>query len=402
MNRFILFFIAGLMMICWADLQSQTIIRSTLCSVGASNANSAGTLSYTFGQCPGCGSMTGSGGYINPGFQQPNSDTCFDLSVEYAKNTGICGTTYDFFYMGDADPNLTTYTWDFGADGFPEVSNAANVFGVAFSAIGTKEIVLEVKSGTCIKKVKLFLDVDGTGFAVNPEITYLSCPDSKDGAIKLFVNSGTPPFLFQWANGGSTESLTGLAAGDYSYTVSDALGCKAVNTVTIDVPPGGLMFDYEMTPETCEGDLDGSITLSIIGGATPYSLKWSNGGNESGLVNLGHGDYTVTLTDAAGCEIVRTITVGEQCNPDIPDVFSPNGDGINDEWVIPGIENYPRNEVRIFNRWGNIIYQKNGYMNDWTGTYTNGELLSIGAYYYIVRLNDPTGKILSGSITVIR
>jgi gliding motility-associated-like protein len=402
MNRLIIFLISGLTFGAWETASSQTIIRSTLCSVGASATNTAGTLSYTFGQCPGCGSMTGANGYLNPGFQQPFSDTCFTASAEFSKNSGICGTTYDFLYTGDSQPGSTTYSWNFGQEGFPQVSNAANVFGVAFSSLGVKEIILEVRQGACIKKVKIVLNVDGLGFGVNPQVTSMSCPDSKDGAIKLFVNAGTPPYLYNWSNGASAETITGLAAGNYSYTVSDALGCKATNTVTMGVGPGGLMFDYEVKNETCDGDVDGEITLTVSGGVSPLTFKWSHGVSESALTNLASGTYTVTITDFSGCQIIRDIKVGQQCKPDIPDIFSPNGDGINDNWVIPGIDKYPNNYVRIFNRWGNIIYQKRGYMNEWQGTYSNGELLSIGAYYYIVHLNDENDTVLSGSITVVR
>ena len=65
----------------------------------------------------------------------------------------------------------------------------------------------------------------------------------------------------------------------------------------------------------------------------------------------------------------------------------PNGDGINDTWVIEGIQNYPANKVNIFDKWGDLVFERSNYNNDWGGNGKSG-LLPDGTYYYLVKLNQ--------------
>jgi len=83
----------------------------------------------------------------------------------------------------------------------------------------------------------------------------------------------------------------------------------------------------------------------------------------------------------------------------IPNVFTPNGDGVNDTFEIPGIDSYNGNEMTIMNRWGATIYQKKNYKNDWTG-----EGLNEGTYFYLLKVLTPTGRwdIYKGYVTLIR
>jgi gliding motility-associated-like protein len=88
----------------------------------------------------------------------------------------------------------------------------------------------------------------------------------------------------------------------------------------------------------------------------------------------------------------------------IPNVITPNNDGFNDFWVIECIEYFPDNEVQVYNRWGQIIYQAYGYDNNWNGTWdkTKGDLPD-GSYVYIIKLNKVgEEKNITGSLTVTR
>ena len=80
-------------------------------------------------------------------------------------------------------------------------------------------------------------------------------------------------------------------------------------------------------------------------------------------------------------------------------ILSPNGDGVNDTWIVKNLEFYPNNKVTVYDRAGNIVYAKQGYMNDWAGTY-HGNILNQGTYYYLVDLGN--GKKMTGFITVVR
>ncbi|MFT7606222.1 MAG: gliding motility-associated-like protein, partial [Saprospiraceae bacterium] len=79
--------------------------------------------------------------------------------------------------------------------------------------------------------------------------------------------------------------------------------------------------------------------------------------------------------------------------------FSPNGDGVNDFFYIEGIEAFPDSKLNIFNRWGNEVYNKEGYLNDWGGTWKN-KLLPDGTYFYV--LTDGNGHSYSGYVQIHR
>jgi gliding motility-associated-like protein len=91
----------------------------------------------------------------------------------------------------------------------------------------------------------------------------------------------------------------------------------------------------------------------------------------------------------------------------IPNAITPDGDGINDSFVISGLDNYPNNSIVIFNRWGNEVFFAAPYLNDWTGTSMNqlnigGDELPSGTYYYILELGDAQKQVYKGYIFIQR
>jgi len=86
--------------------------------------------------------------------------------------------------------------------------------------------------------------------------------------------------------------------------------------------------------------------------------------------------------------------------PPPPNVFSPNGDGINDVWVITGLDPYPLCTVDIYTRYGQPVFSSTGYNKPWNGSF-NGKPLPIGTYYYVITLTKQM-KRMSGSVTVLR
>ena len=384
------------------NAEAQSISRSTLCASGATHSNSSGSLTATFGQCPGCGTLSSSSGFLTVGFQQPNGDTCFTASFDFVETSDACGTSFDFTYTGNANIGMVSFEWDFGPEGFPQSSTLANPQGVSFASTGTKTVSLKVSDGACVKLASFDLNVPATGFATNPVITSVNCLGGEDGAIEIEVNGGTPPFNYEWSTGELSESLSGLPAGEYAYSVTDATGCKSVNTATLISLSDSIVVDVVSANETCEGDADGSIQVTVTGGTPPLDLQWSSGESTPVLNDLRSDEYTLTVTDNNGCVLETIVMVGQMCNPEIVDILTPNGDGINDIWVIEGIESFPDNEVGIFNRWGQRVWNKDGYTNDWAGTNNDGELLPVGAYFYVVMLNNDSKDVLSGSITIVR
>ncbi len=129
---------------------------------------------------------------------------------------------------------------------------------------------------------------------------------------------------------------------------------------------GSLTFDYLVCSENCPNRCDSAIVAVFIED-TPLLI-----------------DTTVS----------------------IPNGITPNGDGLNDQFVIEALvnnpEEYPNNELIIFNRWGDIVYEAQPYLNDWDGKNKNGKELPQGTYYYVLRLSVEAGEIFKGDVTILK
>ncbi|MEO1653705.1 MAG: gliding motility-associated C-terminal domain-containing protein, partial [Bacteroidota bacterium] len=120
-------------------------------------------------------------------------------------------------------------------------------------------------------------------------------------------------------------------------------------------------------------------------------------------------NYTVTITTGTGeaaCNAVVNVTVNVVLDINPPNVFTPNGDGVNDLWEVPLLNSFETARIQIFNRWGDRVFESTGYNVPWDGTF-NGNPVANSTYYYVIELNpEPTVRPLrpeiSGSITVTR
>ncbi|MFN5334380.1 MAG: gliding motility-associated C-terminal domain-containing protein [Bacteroidota bacterium] len=112
--------------------------------------------------------------------------------------------------------------------------------------------------------------------------------------------------------------------------------------------------------------------------------------------------YTITVLSNENCSASDSMTVIVFEPINIPNAFSPNGDGFNDVWIIDKLEQYPNAVVEIYNRYGKKIFERKGYnrSNAWDGT-NNGSPLPVAPYYYILRLGNGT-KPMAGVISIIR
>ncbi|HFA48561.1 MAG TPA: T9SS type B sorting domain-containing protein, partial [Bacteroidetes bacterium] len=98
---------------------------------------------------------------------------------------------------------------------------------------------------------------------------------------------------------------------------------------------------------------------------------------------------------------IGTIEVGFDAPLDVPSIFTPNGDGVNDEFVIPFLALYEGSELTLFNRWGDEVLHSNDYQNDWDGKY-KGEDMPTGTYFYILKVNDGEDTVLTGYLFLQR
>ncbi len=134
--------------------------------------------------------------------------------------------------------------------------------------------------------------------------TPVQCPSgagqSVGGIATIEATGGTAPFSYLWSSGDSTANATGLAAGSYAVTLTDANGCTLTDSVTVGTA-GSLTLGISVHPVTCAGDLDGSATVQPLGGTMPFNWLWLSGETGPTLDSLSGGSYSATVTDALGC-----------------------------------------------------------------------------------------------------
>jgi len=245
-------------------------------------------------------------------------------------------------------------------------------------------------------------------YQVNAVPVNSSCGGGADGSITANIIDGTtPPYSFSWSTGATTATITNVVPGIYSVTVTDSLSCLRSDTAMVG--EGNIVIEADVTDATCPTSADGSIGTTVSGGTVPYSYLWNTGATSSSLQNIRAGTYSVSVTDQNDCSGNKTILVLSdttgmiECDTVVLyDIFSPNGDGVNDTWIIDGIEDYSISELKIFNRWGNVVFEASPYVNTFKGISDKGEALPSATYYYILKLNDANKTIYSGHLTLIR
>ncbi len=223
------------------------------------------------------------------------------------------------------------------------------------------------------------------------------------------VSGGTSPYSYRWNTGATADDISGLTPGRYTVTVTDQKGCKRDTFMVI--PPGQtLEVQAALKSPDCNAS-DGEISLTIRG-TKPFRIHWvpqSPGIGDTLRTGLSAGMYTVIVTDAKGCTDTLDLLLeeSEDCLKDfrIFHSFTPNGDGVNDRFVIQPLNCpqeqldicYPENELVIFNRWQEVVFRAKPYRNDWEG----GNLPE-GIYFYIFKLLNDNKKVAKGAITLLK
>ncbi|WP_242095162.1 HYR domain-containing protein [Aestuariivivens sediminicola] len=148
--------------------------------------------------------------------------------------------------------------------------------------------------------------------AISESHTDASCYNATDGSINLSVTGGTAPYLYS-LNGGATtssSSFSGLSAGTYTMSVIDANGCEKEIDVTINQPTE-ITASFTTSTVDCAGTSSGTATVTPTGGISGYSYLWSNGQTSQTATGLSPGTYNVTITDATGCSVTKSVTYSD-------------------------------------------------------------------------------------------
>lgn len=235
----------------------------------------------------------------------------------------------------------------------------------------------------------------------------LICP-GECAVITSTAVSSYPPFTYAWThNGADTDDSTRVCtAGTITLTATDSKGCEARNVITVtnDVSPVASFTATPVSPVTAGQVISFTSTSTISSGSiTSTTWQFGDGASASGTpVDHAYdetGLYTVTLTvvGSAGCQDTVTIVYSVEGTLTIPNVITPNGDGVNEYLKFKGLESFGSNNLAVFNRWGKKVFEQENYKNDW-----NGGGFNDGTYFFILTVPKATPSSYKGHFQIIR
>jgi gliding motility-associated-like protein len=318
------------------------------------------------------------------------TDTIFELNPPIQLNATVTDPNCFAGVYGGIQTTLTggatpyTYLWNTG-DTLPNLDSLA---------AGFYQLLITDLVGCQVVGNYTLVDTSSIVISIAGNTTFC---DGDSAILSVLSYAG---LNYQWSLNGNAlpgDTLTQLVVtqpGDYAVVATAGCGTFADGPVTVTVNPLPVVDAGVDENVACNA----LLTLNATGGLT-YSWSPANlcttPNQSSTLVNTSSSNiFTVVATDANGCSAQDFVSVTANCNAVVvPTGFSPNGDGVNDYYVVSDIDQYPNANLKIFNRWGVLVYERNNYDNSWSGLSNVdkigiGEVLPNGTYYYILDLGN--------------
>jgi gliding motility-associated-like protein len=222
------------------------------------------------------------------------------------------------------------------------------------------------------------------------------------------ATSSFTPFTYNWSNSNVYISDSSLvcSAGVVTVTATDAKGCVATNTITVvnDIIPVASFTSTPPSPVNAGQQIDFTNTSTISSGSiTGVSWTFGDGNGAIGdqvshsYSNVGSFPVILTVTGSAGCTNTVSVIYDVNAVIEIPNVFTPNGDGVNEFVKFKYLEMFNTNNLVIFNRWGKKVFEQDNYKNDWSG----GNHVD-GTYFFILTIPEASPSVYKGYIQLIR
>lgn len=247
--------------------------------------------------------------------------------------------------------------------------------------------------------------------------------EGEDFTAESQVIGGIEPYEYTWTNGtggvwsGEDLTLKGNTTTTYYLTLKDACEYEYEDSVVVVVPNYDAMAitsTYSNNIVMCQDD-DLHLDVDVTGGTGTYVYEWRKDGipisSEKLLVvqdqEVSENDYLLTATDECGSTVSREFTIRvDHC--EVPNVFTPNGDGLNDNFYFKSKDVEVNIRVRIMDRWGNLVYKNENYehcnlngIDCWNGRdYISDKECEEGIYFYVIEYND--GRLLKGTFHLMR
>jgi gliding motility-associated-like protein len=352
------------------------------------------------------------------------SDAVTNLNFTYAVVPPCANRTYQFTNLAVAPPGKTfganSFQWDFG-DGSPVVNSNGSSVNHQFPSDGSYIVRLTLKD-------PLFCNEDDyieqTVRVSNSFVPNFTADTACIGTPTKFTYTGTGGATFLWSFGDGKTSTSANPTNIYPsaipYTVTlnvtdnntcDVIKTKSITKQILVSPNPTSRFDY--TPRTAGSNLIYSFTNLSTGGASYY---WDFADSKVISTNRidttikysfsASGTYNVCLstTNTVGCTVQYCEPIVAEVNPlfDVPNAFSPNGDGLNERIYVRGF-GIAKMTWRIYNRWGVVVYVGTNINEGWDGKY-NGKIQPQEVYNYTleVEFSDKVKAFKKGDITLLR
>jgi hypothetical protein len=209
---------------------------------------------------------------------------------------------------GSASVSVTGGTGSYAYQWSPSGGTAATATGLS---AGTYTVT--IKDANLCQTTQSFIITEPNAFSTTIAQTNVRCNGGTTGSATVTATGGTGAYTYSWSpTGGTAATASGLSAGTYSVTVTDANSCTKTQSVTLTEPDLLIASWGGQTDVSCNGLNDGSATVNVTGGTGTYTYAWSpSGGTAATATGLSPGTYTVTVTDANSCTATQSFTIIE-------------------------------------------------------------------------------------------
>ncbi len=335
----------------------------------------------------------------------PSEGTALNASI-VSYLVGCDAATYTS--IGNCELNQTSNTFSLNATGllpntyYAVVIDGAKNGGATIPAKAEFDIVI---SGSGVDRNNVLMSIQQPSGEV--------CP-SEPLAFVVYTSNCQDSSLYSWYVNGVLQSTTldnfwlvsNLTNGD---VVSVSCTCYLSCPITLNATGTPLIMNDLYLNAGADIYSESGEAVQLTASSNGTSFNWepisevSSPYTMSTIVSpVSTTTYTVTATNSV-CSLTDNVTVFITNEMTIPGSFSPNGDGINDHWLIPGIEFFPNAQMKIYSRWGQVVAEITGYSasKNWDGTYL-GKPVPDGTYFYVLDRSNGDEETLKGTVTIIR
>ncbi|MGB1317024.1 MAG: LamG-like jellyroll fold domain-containing protein, partial [Flavobacteriales bacterium] len=266
-----------------------------------------------------------------------------------------------------------TYSW----------SNSATTASITGLVAGTYSVTItDANSDTSSASITITQPVALIASSVVD--SNATCNGAANGGATASATGGTAPYTYAWNNSATTASITGILAGTYNVTITDANGCTSTSSATV-TEPTMLVATSVIDSNTTNGSSNGGATVSATGGTSPYTYSWSNSATTASITGVMAGTYSTTVTDANGCSKVVSSIITNSNGP----VASIT---IDSNVTCNGLSN------------GGASVSATGgtapYTYAWSNSATTASITGLVAGTYSVTITDANSDTSSASITI--